>query len=137
MTIDDVSRPGNIIFLDPNRLRAEGFGCPICGNHPFAVLQSEHARGETWCLVVPMTSKGSRSTAIRIPPAMLNGTPKFVSTPAFIYSCFYATWYPAWLLLEACTPSSRTAHNGNRLTAECLAYVLRWIVRPERPFDAA
>ncbi len=137
MTIDDVSRPGNIIFVDPNRLRADDYGCPICGVHPFAVLQNEHVRGETWCLVVPMTSKGSRLTAIRLPPAMLSGTTKFLSTPAFIYSCLYANWYPAWLLLEACKPGPSAAHNGNRLTAEGLSYVLGWIVQPVRPFDAA
>lgn len=137
MSLDDVSQPGNIIFLDPNHLRAEQFGCPIHGVHPFAVLQSEQVQGETWCLLVPLTSKGSQATAVRIPTAMLCGTPKFLSRPTFLYSCFYAGWYPAWLLQEACMPRPSIAHDGNRLTLEGVSFVLGWVVQPSRPFNAA
>jgi hypothetical protein len=132
MTIDTISTVGNIIFFTPEILKRLGFPQDICWTHPFVVLCVECRDGFTWCLVVPLSSKGSRRGAVRIPDEFLRGTDAFRSRASYVYDMRYAQWIPAWALLEATAPNPGAWHNGNHLTAEGVRFVLDHIVVPLR-----
>jgi hypothetical protein len=132
MTIDNITTIGNVIFITPETLERHGFPRDICGTHPFVVLdvtcrdRSNEclAVSNEWCLAVPLTTKGSRHSAVRIPDEFLRGTDAFRSRASYVYSVWYARWIPAWALLEATAPSPAARHNGNHLTAEGVRFVL-------------
>lgn len=124
MTIDTISTIGNVIFTSPEILSGLGFDLDIRGTHPFVVLDRAYRDGFTQCLVVPLTTKGSRWSSVRIPDEFLRGTHAFQSRPSYVYSVWYAYWIPAWALLEATAPSPDARHNGNQLTPEGVQFVL-------------
>ena len=74
MTIEIISTIGNVVFITPEILERLGFTRDICGTHPFVVLDVKCRDGFTECLVVPLTTKGSRHSAVRLPDEFLRGT---------------------------------------------------------------
>ena len=132
MTIEIIATIGNVIFVSPETLEHLGYACDIRGVHPFVVLDIECWDGFTECLVVPLTTKGSRWSAVRVPDEFLRGTDAFCSRANYVYSAWYAHWIPAWALLEATAPSPSAWHNGNHLTAEGVRFALDHIVVPVR-----
>jgi|688.fasta_scaffold1368324_1 hypothetical protein len=136
MTIDIISTIGNVIFFKPETLVRLGSPQDICGTHPFVVLDVACRDGFNVCLVVPLTTKGSRHSAVRIPDEFLCGTDAFRSRASYVYSVWYAHWIPAWALLEATAPSPAARHNGNHLTAAGVRFVLDRIVVPPRDHAA-
>jgi hypothetical protein len=137
MNINTLSTVGNVAFLSPETLEDYGFPCDIQGVHPFLVLDAVVRDGHTHSLVVPLTTKGSRWTSVRIPDEFLRGTVLFCSRTSWVYSALYARWYPTWALLEAVSPSPDTRHNGNRLTVAGVRFVLNLIVIPHLGPEAA
>lgn len=130
MTIDIISTIGNVIFITPEILDGLDFAQDICDTHPFVTLDKRCRGGFTECLVVPLTTKGSRHSAVRIPNEFLRGTDTFRSRASYVYSVRYAQWIPAWALLEASAWGPAAPHNGNHLTAEGVRFVLDRIVVP-------
>jgi len=136
MNIDIISTIGNVIFFTPEKLEPFNFALDICGTHPFVTLDVACRDGFTECLVVPLTTKGSRHSAVRIPDEFLRGTDAFCARPSYVYSVRYAYWITAFALLEATAPSPDARHNGNHLTAEGVRLVLGRIVVPARDYAA-
>jgi hypothetical protein len=130
MTIDIISTIGNVIFITPEKLELEDFTQHIRGDHPFVVLDVACRDGFNVCLVVPLTTKGSRHSAVRIPDDFLGGTDAFRSRTNYVYSKWYAQWIPAWALQLATFPNPDALHNGNHLTAEGVRFVLDRVVVP-------
>lgn len=125
MTLDDFSKSGTIVWLCPKLLAEFGYSQPIIGVHPYLVFEVAAKDGMTQSRVIPLSSKGSRADAVRIPTEYLRGPSKFVSRPCFLYSLGYAMWIPAWVLLEATSPGPDAQYNGHRLTPDGVDFVLR------------
>ncbi len=123
MTLNDLSTPGNIIFLDPRKLEEHGYLQQIRGVHPYLVIDAVSPCGQTVSHVIPLTSKGSRAGAVSVPAEFRRGTDKFMSRPCYLYSVSYAQYIPTWVLLEAVSPGANAQHNGNHLTPAGVLFV--------------
>lgn len=124
MSIEQLSRIGLVVFLDPDIILKLGSPCDIQGHHPFLILAARKVRGRDESLVVPLTSKGSRRTSIPIPPEYRRGTRKFRQTDCYVYSNQYDHWIPTLVLLDARPRGPWAPHDGNAVDPEFVARIL-------------
>ncbi len=121
LSLHDVTNPGNVLFADPAELERWQYPIPICGVHPFLVIEAGiSADGTSFAHVVALTSKGSRTPGPEIPSRLLTGTNAFLSHRCFVYHRFYHWRVPAWILLEACR---QRTHNLNRMLPQGVSLV--------------
>jgi hypothetical protein len=130
MSIGAIAIVGNVLYLSPEALEEHGFIRDIRGPHPFVVLRVETNSEFTYCLMVPLTTKGSRNDAIPISRELRRGTDKFCKAECYVYSKRYAHWYAAWAVQEALNRGPNASHGGDVLTQEGTTYVLGSVFEP-------